>query len=470
MTTEPIIPIVLCGGAGTRLWPVSRRDFAKQHAPILQGASPFRRTLERLAHPCFEAPIVVVGQAGRFLAAEQAAEAGVTVEMLLEPEGRDTAAAIAAAAGLAARRRPDAVAMAFPSDHVIDDLAAFRAAAAAAARAAASGLIATVGVRPDGPATGFGYIRPGAPTAGGARRVAAFVEKPDAARAAALIAEGCLWNAGMFCFRVDALMEEAARLTPATAAAAAEGLAGARDDLGALLLDAAFARAPRVSFDHAVMEKTDRAAVVEAELGWSDVGDWRAVWRRSPRDDAGNAAAGAAVLRDCRDSYVRADGRRLVCALGTEGLAVVDTPDAVLVAPLDRAQEVRALVAELADAGRPEATAPARVRRPWGWHQTVDRGERFRVKRIQVAPGRRLSLQKHHHRAEHWVVVRGAAEVTRDGETLLVRENESVYLPAGCVHRLGNPGRIPVELIEVQTGAYLEEDDIVRLEDDYDRA
>jgi mannose-1-phosphate guanylyltransferase/mannose-6-phosphate isomerase len=467
--TAAIIPVILCGGSGTRLWPVSRQDFAKQHAPILEGLSPFQRTLERFADPAFDRPIVVAGRGGRFMAAEQARAVGADPEMLLEPEGRDTAAAIAAAARLAARRGPEAVAMVFPSDHLIADPAALRAAALTAAEAARAGRIVTLGMTPTEPATGFGYIRPGADLGGGARAVDRFVEKPDAATAQALIAEGCLWNAGMFCFRADVLLDEVARLAPETAAAVEQAVAEAAMDLGALVLGPSFATAPKISFDYAVMEKTDRAAVAAADFGWSDIGDWREVWRNSPRDAAGNALSGDAVAADCRDVYVRADAGRLVCALGLQGLAVVDTPDAVLIAPLDRTQEVKGLVGALAAQGRPEATTPARVHRPWGWYQTMDLGERFRVKRIQVAPGKQLSLQRHHHRAEHWVVVRGTAEVTRDGEVLMVRENESVYLPLGAVHRLANPGKIPVEIIEVQTGAYLEEDDIVRLEDDFGR-
>jgi mannose-1-phosphate guanylyltransferase/mannose-6-phosphate isomerase len=464
-----IIPVILCGGSGTRLWPVSRQDFAKQHAPILEGLSPFQRTLERFAGEGFDRPIVVAGKASRFMASDQACAVGADPEMLLEPEGRDTAAAIAAAARLAARRRPDAVVMVFPSDHLVADVAALRAAALAAAGAALAGRIVTLGLKPTEPATGFGYIRPGKDLGGGARAVARFVEKPDAATAEQLIAEGCLWNAGMFCFRADVLLDEVARLAPETAAAVEAATTEATTDLGALVLGPSFGQAPKISFDYAVMEKTDRAAVVSADLGWSDIGDWREVWRNSPQDAAGVALAGDAQAVDCRDSYIRADAGRLVCAIGIEGLAVIDTPDAVLVAPLDRTQEVKGLVGALAKAGRPEATTPARVHRPWGWYQTMDLGERFRVKRIQVAPGKKLSLQKHHHRAEHWVVVKGTAEVTRDHEVLTVRENESVYLPLGCVHRLANPGKIPVEIIEVQTGAYLEEDDIVRIEDDFGR-
>ncbi len=464
-----IVPVILGGGSGTRLWPLSRQDFAKQHVPVLGGESPFQRTLRRVGGAaCFGAPLVIAGAGGRFMVAEQAAAAGVAVEIVLEPEGRDTLPAIAAAAEIVARRDPGAIVMILPSDHLIADVAGFAAAATAAATAAAQGALVAFGLVPDGPSTAYGYIRPGAAAPAGGRRIAAFEEKPDAARAAELIAEGCLWNGGMFCFQAEAGRAEIRARAPEAAEAVARAVDEAAMDLGALRLGPAFAEAPKLSFDHGVMEKTDRAVVVDAGFDWSDIGDWREIWKQSDKDASGVAAEGDAVAVDCADSYLRADGR-LVCAIGVEGLAIIDTPDALLVAPLARTQEVKGLVAMLAAQGRPEATAPARVHRPWGWYQTMDLGERFRVKRIQVAPGRKLSLQRHHHRAEHWVVVRGTAEVTRDGETLMVRENESVYLPLGCVHRLANPGKIPVEIIEVQTGAYLEEDDIVRIEDDFGR-
>ena len=467
MTT--LIPLILCGGSGTRLWPLSRRDFAKQHVPILGGESVFQRTLRRVAAvPAFDRPLVVAGAGARFMAVEQAAETGVEIELALEPEGRDTLAAIAAGAWLARRRSEEAIVLAMPSDHLIADLDAFAAAAEAAARAAAAGDVVALGLTPRGPSEAYGYIRPGAPNPAGGRRIAAFEEKPDRARAEALIAEGCLWNAGMFCFSAQALEAELRRLAPELADATERAAAEAALDLGALRLGAAFLEAPRISFDYGIMEKTDRAVVIEADLDWSDIGDWREIWSLSEKDAQGVATEGDVVSVDARDSYLRADGR-LICALGVEGLAVVDTPDAVLVSTLERAQEVKGLVAALAASGRPEASSPARVHRPWGWYQTMDLGDRFRVKRIQVAPGRQLSLQKHFHRAEHWVVVRGFAEVTRDDETLMVRENESVFLPQGCVHRLANRGKIPVEIIEVQTGAYLEEDDIVRIEDDFGR-
>jgi mannose-1-phosphate guanylyltransferase / mannose-6-phosphate isomerase len=464
-----VVPVVLCGGSGTRLWPLSRRDFAKHHIPVLGGESPFQRTLRRLAAvPGFETPVVVASQGGRFLAAEQAEQAGVDIELVLEPMGRDTLAAVTLGALIAARRAPDATAFVLPSDHLIPDVAAFAAAARAAEDAAARGDLVVFGLRPTGPVSGYGYIRPGKPTSGTGRRVAEFVEKPDAERAAELIAEGCLWNAGMFVFRAKAGLAEIARLVPEAVPAVTKAVAEACMDLGALRVGPNFAAVPKVSFDYAVMEKTDRSAVVPVDFAWSDIGDWREIWSLSPKDEAGVASEGPTATLDVKNSYIRADGR-LVCAIGVEDLVVVDTPDAVLISRIDRTQEVKQLVGQLEARGRPEAHTPARVRRPWGWYQTMDLGDRFRVKRIQVAPGKQLSLQKHHHRAEHWVVVRGTAEVTRDSEVIVVRENESIYLPAGCVHRLANPGKIPVELIEVQTGAYLEEDDIVRIEDDFGR-
>jgi mannose-1-phosphate guanylyltransferase/mannose-6-phosphate isomerase len=465
----PVTPVILCGGSGTRLWPLSRRDFAKQHAPIFAGESPFQKTLKRVAgRPGFATPMVVTGAAGRFMVADQAAEAGAEIEIVVEPEARDTLPAIAAVVEVLARRDPDAVALVLPSDHLIPDADGFAKAVNGAAAAACDGALIAFGLTPRAPATGYGYIRPGSPLGDGLRRIAAFEEKPDAARAEALIGEGCLWNAGIFCFRAQAGREAIAALAPEVARSVAEAVDQAADDLGALRLGPAFAAAPKISFDYGVMEKTDRAAVADMDLDWSDIGDWRELWAQSEKDTEDNALVGDVVLREARGNYVRA-GDRLVCALGVEGLAIVDTPDALLVAPLDRTQSVKTLVAALAAEGREEATTPAQVHRPWGWYQTMDLGDRFRVKRIQVSPGKKLSLQKHHHRAEHWVVVRGTAEVTRDGETFLLRENESTYLPLGCVHRLANPGKIPVEIVEVQTGAYLEEDDIERFEDDFGR-
>jgi mannose-1-phosphate guanylyltransferase/mannose-6-phosphate isomerase len=463
-----VIPAVLCGGSGSRLWPVSRKNFAKQHVPIFGGASPFQRTIGRLSDEIFGAPIVISAEPSRFLVAEQAKEAGVEIEIALEPEGRDTLAAVTLAACLAARRDPSAIVMIMPSDHLIPDAAAFARAAAAAVKLAEEGRIVTLGITPTEPSTAYGYIAPGAALASGGHAVARFVEKPEAGLAAELIAEGCVWNAGMFCFRADAGLREIREHAPAALEAVQRALSEATTDLGMLRLGRSFASAPKISFDRAVMERTQRAAVVAADFAWSDIGDWKAVWQESPRDAQGVAAEGRVHAKDVTNSYLRSDGR-LLCVLGVDGLAVVDTADAILVAPIERAQEVKGLVAELEAQKLPEATTPARVHRPWGWYQTMDLGERFRVKRIVVLPGKKLSLQKHHHRAEHWVCVRGTAEVVRDEETIILRENESVYLPLGCMHRLQNPGRIPVEIVEVQTGAYLEEDDIVRVEDDFGR-
>jgi mannose-1-phosphate guanylyltransferase/mannose-6-phosphate isomerase len=462
-----IVPAILCGGSGSRLWPVSRRDFAKQHVPILGGASPFQRALRRLTGEMFAVPIVVTSADSRFLVADQAAELGVEVEIALEPQARDTLAAVTLAACLAERRNRAATVLVVPSDHLLPDVDAFQAAAAEAALLARTGRIVTFGVQPTGPSSAYGYITKGEPLGSG-NTVRQFVEKPDPARAAILVAEGGLWNAGMFCFQADAGLREIAVHAPDALAAVRAALEEATVDLGALRLGPAFAAAPTISFDRAVMEQTGSAAVVAADFDWSDIGDWKTVWERSPRDGRGVSREGKVHARDVSDSYLRSDGR-LLCVLGVEGLAVVDTADAVLVAPIERSQEVKALVEELEAEGIAEARTPARVHRPWGWYQTMDLGDRFRVKRIMVKPGKKLSLQKHHHRAEHWVVVRGTAEVTRDDEVLLLRENESVYLPLGCRHRLANPGKIPVEIVEVQTGAYLEEDDIVRVEDDFGR-
>jgi len=464
-----VIPVILCGGSGTRLWPLSREQFAKQHVALLDGESLFQRTLSRFAGAPFDRPIVIAGAGSHFMVADQAASVAVDIDLALEPEGRDTLAAVTLAALLAARRDPAAPVLVVPSDHLVPDVAAFARAVAAAAEMAASGDLVVFGVRPSEPTSAYGYIEPGAPLTGTGHRVHRFVEKPDIERARRLIAEGCLWNAGMFCFRPDAALREIEALAPETLAHVRAAVDAATTDLDAVVLGEAFRRSAKVSFDHAVMEKTTRAAVLPVDFAWSDIGDWKEAWRLAAKDDAGVARQGPVVAKDVKNSYLRGEDR-LVCALGVEGLTVVDTADAVLVAPIERTQEVKGLVAQLAAEGRPEARTPARVHRPWGWYQTMDLGDRFRVKRIQVSPGKKLSLQKHHHRAEHWVVVRGTAEVTRDGEVVLLRENESIYLPLGCIHRLANPGKIPVEIIEIQTGAYLEEDDIVRIEDDFGRS
>ncbi len=462
-----IIPTILCGGSGTRLWPLSRKSYPKQLVDALGERSLFQDTVGRVVGRDFDKPLVIAGNDYRFMIAEQLKELGVAADIVLEPEGRDTFPAIVAAALLAARRDPEAIALVMPSDHVIPDTQAFQAAAAEAAAAAGRGDIVTFGITPTRPASEYGYIRPGGEAAG-ARRIETFLEKPEAERARVLIEEGCLWNGGLFCFHAGSLLEEARRLEPEAVERVAEAVEAIEEDLDYLRLGAAFREAHKISFDYAVMEKTEKRLVIPVAFAWSDVGNWRELWVMSDKDPAGNAVSGDVRLEEVANSYVRADSR-LVCVMGLEGVAVIDTPDALLVTSLEMAQQVKTIAQSLADEGRDEAEVHSRVYRPWGWYQTVDLGDRFRVKRIVVTPGRQLSLQKHFHRAEHWVVVKGTAEVQVDETARIVRENESVFIPMGSVHRLTNPGRIPVELIEVQTGAYLEEDDIVRLQDDFGR-
>jgi mannose-1-phosphate guanylyltransferase/mannose-6-phosphate isomerase len=471
MALPPIVPVLLAGGAGTRLWPVSRDALPKQFLPLIGERSSYQETLLRVAdRDLFAPPVVVTGSDFRFFARRQAEEIGVDAVVLIEPMRRDSAAAIAAAAAFARSRDPDALVLALAADHVILDLDRFKEACIAGREAAAQGRIVTFGIAPTMPKTSYGYILCGAPLGPkDVRAVSAFVEKPDAATAARYVAEGYLWNSGNFLFRADTLLSELARFEPEIAQAAEEAVAGASDDLGFRRLDPdAFARAPQKSIDYAVMEKTDRAAVVEGRFRWSDIGSWDAIFEIAEHDGAGNAVRGAAVLMDSENCVVHSD-ERLTAVLGVKDLVVVTTSDAVLVLPRQRAQDVKELVARLKLANRKEASDHRRGHRPWGYYDSVDMGERFQVKRIVVRPGGTLSLQKHMHRAEHWVVVRGTAEVTIGEEVRLVHENESVYIPMGTVHRLANQGKIPLEIVEVQTGSYLGEDDIIRLEDVYKR-
>ena len=470
-----IVPVILCGGVGTRLWPASRRDLPKPFLPLVDGTSTFAMTLARIAdRAVFEPPIVVASHAHRHLLRESLAEAGVGASMLLEPAPRDTAAAIAAAAYFAKRRDPDATLLVLAADHVIRDTAGFVATVQAAVPAAEAGKIVVFGIAPDYPATGYGYIRPGSPLPGGeVRTVAAFVEKPDAATANELIAAGCLWNSGMFLMRAAVAVAETERHAPEIARAAATAVESAVSDGPLVALSDAFAAAPRLSVDYAVMEKTDRMAVVAAHFDWSDLGAWSAVWEVAAKDPDGNAVSGDAVLVDTKGAYVSTDARR-IGVVGLDDIVVVAADGAVLVTSRARAGEVKELVAAI-DA-RPEQVFGDFVRhyRPWGHYQSLDQGPRHQVKRIVVDPGQRLSLQKHAHRAEHWTVVDGVAEITvgmdRDKlQVLTVRPGEHVHVPKGAIHRMANPGTTPMTLIEVQSGDYLGEDDIVRLEDDYGR-
>jgi mannose-1-phosphate guanylyltransferase/mannose-6-phosphate isomerase len=468
---ERIHPVILSGGAGMRLWPASRDSVPKQFLKLLGPYSTLQETVKRVDDPAlFERPIILTQREYRFLLREQLAEIGTAAEIVLEPTRRDSAPAVAAGAAIAAARAPDALVLVLAADHVVREPNLFIAAVRAARAAAQAGRIVTFGIKPEHAATGYGYIRPGAMLAEApAHAVASFVEKPDATTAERYVAEGYLWNSGNFLFRADIFLAEYAAFEPESADAVARAVANATTDLGFRVLDAdAFARAERESVDFAVMERTKRGAVVPADYGWSDVGGWNAVWELSEQDARGNASRGNVVLVDSDRSYV-AGNSGVTALLGVDNLIVVVENDAVLVASRDRAEDLRSLVERMHADGKPQARSHSRVHRPWGNYQMLDLGERFQVKRIVVNPGGRLSLQRHRQRAEHWIVVRGTARVTIGDEVRDLRENESIDVPMGAVHRLENPAKVPLEVIEVQTGDYLGEDDIVRLDDDYSR-
>lgn len=466
-----ILPVIMCGGAGTRVWPESRESLPKQFIPLVGERSTFQTIVQMLADPVFDKPIVISNIDYRFLLQEQLAAIGAEADIVLEPMRRDSAPAIAVASEIAAARNPETVVAVFAADHVVRDRPALVALCKEAASAAADGAIVTLGIRPTDPATGYGYIKPGAPLSAGSPilMVEKFVEKPDRATAEQYVADGYFWNGGNFIFRADRMIDEIGRFEPQIGEAARAALAGARHDLGFLVLDGdAFSRAPKISIDYAVMERAKNVAVIPADIGWSDVGTWGAVWELSDRDATGNSIRGHGYVMDANNVHVRS-ADHLTTVVGVDNVIVVTTQDAVLVLHRDHADKVKQLVDRLKRENRREADEHKRMFRPWGYYQSIDNGQRYQVKRIVVKPGERLSLQKHYHRAEHWVVVQGTAEVTRDDDKILVHENESIYLPIGCVHRLGNPGKINLELIEVQTGSYLGEDDIVRLEDVYNR-
>lgn len=467
-----IRPVILSGGAGTRLWPASRDSLPKQFLKLLGPRSTLQETLLRVSDAkLFGRPVIVANHAYRFLVREQLQEIGVEADIILEPSRRDSGPAIAAAAQWIAKENPASLVLVLAADHVVTAPKKFVAVCRAARMAAKNGNIATFGIKPDHPATGYGYIRPGKKVAGGgsARKVEAFVEKPDAKTAAKYLKKGYLWNSGNFMFRADVLLDEYAAHDAKTVASAKQAIDKATTDLGFLLLDeTAFGHTTRKSIDYAIMEKTKRAAVIPADYGWSDFGGWNAAWSLSKRDRHGNAARGPVLALDAENNFVSSEGM-LTALVGTENLVVVVTDDAVLVADRGHAEDLKKLVEKLRAVGHAEADQHARAHRPWGNYQSLDRGERYQVKRIVVNPGGRLSLQKHQKRAEHWVVVRGVARVTVGDSVKDLNENESVYVPLGAVHRLENPGTEPLELIEVQTGTYFGEDDIIRLEDDYKR-
>lgn len=472
MAAGKIVPVVMCGGAGTRLWPMSRDSMPKQFIALFNDRSSFQRIMALVADPeVFDTPIVITNVDYRFTVRDQLQAIGVSAEIVLEPARRDSAAAVAVATEYALARDPEAVVGVFAADHVIQDGAVFLATCRQAAQAAAAGRIVTIGIRPTHPATGYGYILPGAGLADTpeARAVTAFVEKPDGARAAQYLLDGYLWNSGNFIFSAATMHAELLAHEPEVLNPARAAVAQAKTDLGFIVLDAAaFGQARKTSIDYAVMERTRRAAVVPGSFGWSDIGGWGAVHEMSDKDASGNAVSGRGYVLEGANNLIRSE-EALVAVVGLSDVAVVATRDAVLVVPRDKAGKVKDLVETLKARGEPEATEHREIFRPWGKYISVDTGARHQVKRITVKPGGVLSLQKHFHRSEHWVVVKGTAEVTRDGEVHLVHENESIYLPIGCVHRMANPGKIPLEIVEVQVGSYLGEDDIIRIEDAYRR-
>jgi mannose-1-phosphate guanylyltransferase/mannose-6-phosphate isomerase len=461
----------MCGGAGTRLWPASREGRPKQFLALFGPHSTFQETILRVAEPAlFGRPIVITNNQYRFLVAEQLAAIGVAADIVLEPMRRDSGPAIAAGAAFARKRGGDPVLVALAADHVVTDPAGFAKVCALAADAAAADRIVTFGVRPSRPATEYGYISAGAAIGPDIFAIEKFVEKPDAKTAERYVKEGYLWNSGNFTFRAGLLLDEYKSYEPDSVAAVEAAVESAGTDLGFVTLDAqAFGRATAKSIDYAVMERTKRAAVMPVSYGWSDVGSWQAVWELSDRDALGNSAHGSVVFVDSRGSYVTTD-KQLVALFGVENLVVVTTDDAVLVAKREDGDGMRRLVAKLKEVTPAVTEEHLKVHRPWGSYQSIDQGPRFQVKRIVVKQGGRLSLQLHHHRAEHWVVVRGTARVTVGDEVKTLHENQSVYIPIGAKHRLENPGKIDLELIEVQTGSYLGEDDIIRIEDDYRRS
>jgi len=472
-----IVPVILSGGSGTRLWPLSRSMYPKQFIRFFngEGRSLLGTTLERLgADARFSSPIVVCNNDHRFLVREELARAKLTPQaIMLEPVARNTAAAVAAAALFAERRDTNAVILVMPSDHVVSDNAGFLEGVKRAAEIAKTGRLVLFGIEADEPHTGYGYIRKGGALNGstGGFAVDAFREKPDRAKAEGYLAEGgYFWNSGIFVLHARTYLEELQRLDPAIYEAARGALDNATQDMDFLRLEnTAFAASPNISIDYAVMEKTKAAAMLPLDVGWSDVGSWSSLWEIAPHDAQGNAVEGDAVLIDTSNCLVRSE-RSLVATIGVDDLVIVDTPDALLVADKSRSQEVSAVVARLKQSNRKEHEQHLRNYRPWGYFETLSVGGRFQVKLLHVKPGGKLSMQMHHHRSEHWVVVRGTARVTVGDVAKLVQENESVYITATHWHRLENPGKVPLEIIEVQIGTYLGEDDIIRTDDVYNRA
>ncbi len=472
-----LVPVILCGGTGTRLWPLSRASYPKQYWALAgQGEETLlqqtQQRLEGIAN--VQPPLLICNEDHRFIVAEQMRQIGVDPSaILLEPVGRNTAPAVAIAALQAMAAGDDPLLLVLAADHVIREGAAFRQTVQAGVSAAEAGQLVTFGIVPTAPETGYGYIEAAQPLgdAGTPVPIARFVEKPDRTTAEGFLATGRFtWNSGMFLFKASVILAELERLAPEVVQACRSGLAQGGSDLNFQRLEKdAFAQCPNVAIDVAVMEKTDRGAVLPLQAGWSDVGSWSALWETADQDEQGNVLRGRVISENSRNCYLRSE-HRLVVGLGVEDLVVVETNDVVLVAKRDQAQNVKSIVGLLEQSGAPESKAHRKIYRPWGAYDGITEGDRWQVKRISVNPGASLSLQMHHHRAEHWIVVQGTAVVEKDGIEELVGENQSTYIPLGCKHRLSNPGKIPVEMIEVQSGPYLGEDDIVRFEDLYGRS
>ncbi|SLN52887.1 Alginate biosynthesis protein AlgA [Roseovarius gaetbuli] len=471
-----IHPILLCGGSGTRLWPLSRKSYPKQFAKLLGDQTLFQASAQRLSGEGFAAPTVLTNSDFRFIVTEQLADVGIDpAAILIEPEGRNTAPAVLAAALWLEKTDPDGVMLIAPSDHVVPDAPAFRAAVQAGLSAACAGQLVTFGIKPAHAETGYGYLELAEdPGDFSARAIALtqFIEKPGAARAQEMLDAGnFLWNAGIFLFSVKGILDAFRSHAPNLITPVQQAVDAGQHDLGFLrLAPEPWAKADDISIDYAVMEKADNLVVVPFAAGWSDLGGWDAVWRETARDDRGVATSGAGTAIDCDNTLLRSEDSNLeVVGIGLKNIVAVAMTDAVLIADINRAQDVKLAVAALKSKSAKQAEEFPKDHRPWGWFESLVVGARFQVKRIVVHPGAALSLQSHHHRSEHWIVVEGTAEVTVDQEVKLVTENQSVYIPLGAVHRMVNPGKVPMVLIEVQTGSYLGEDDIIRYEDVYAR-
>lgn len=465
-----MIPVILSGGSGTRLWPLSRGAYPKQFLPLVAENTMVQETVLRLRGiENLQAPIAICNEAHRFMMAEQLWEISAQPEsIILEPIGKNTAPAVALAA--LAAKNPDDILLVLPADHVIDNVLAFQQAVIRAGQLAEQGLLVTFGIVPTAAETGYGYIKRSAENIADAFKVAEFVEKPDAVIAQGYVDSGeYYWNSGMFAFKAGRYLEELEKFAPEMLSCCREAFAQAKTDVDFVRIDKdLFTLCPADSIDYAVMEKTDKAVVIPLDADWSDVGSWSALWEVTDKDPFGNALTGDVLAIDTENSFIHAENK-LVAVIGIQDLVVVETDDAVMVAPRDRVQDVKKIVASLKKEQRVEADLHRKVYRPWGHYDSVDSGERHKTKRIVVKPGAKLSLQKHHHRAEHWVVVKGTALISKGEETILLSENESTYIPLGVVHCLENPGVIPLEIVEVQSGSYLGEDDIVRYEDKYGR-